>query len=213
MQNSANFRPFHKRIDLVGTNKTPKVTFRVLPKGEDEFCVKAKGIFAKNTEADNSVEDHISRNGIDSSWVSMTNLLAIAQFWAMKDHCSIAVIDYAKLQDCEIVDARNGLPKLGAMANNFAKSSQEICVHRHIPAEAIITIVPYYRVVMMCVARASERSDRSIQHAGLDNVLRMFEGLANRPETWTDNLDGMIRNSQKLWAVNRYYGDKLKVGF
>lgn len=202
---------YESRIGLAGASAAPGVTFRVLSKSEDEFRIKAEGIFAKNMESKNSMLDHIANNGADSAWISMSNCLAIAQYWAMKDKCNIAVIDYSKLQGCEIVDARDGLAKLGVTRSNFAKSSQEICVHYHIPADAIITVIPYYQVVMMCTAY--DPSDRSISCASLDDSLKMLEVFANQPESWAQNFSVMMKRSQKLWAVNRYYGDKLKVGF
>ena len=202
---------FLKGVEYTGTTVAPGVTFRVLSKSEDEFRIKTEGIFAKNIESKNSVFDHIANNGVDSAWISMSNCLAIAQYWAMKDKCNIAVIDYSKLQGCEIVDARDGLAKLGVTRSNFAKSSQEICVHYHIPADAIIAVIPYYQVVMMCTAY--NPSDRSISCASLDNSLKMLEAFANQPESWAHNFSVMMKRSQKLWAVNRYYGDKLKVGF
>ena len=211
MQKTANrINHYESRIGFTGTDIAPGVTFRVLSKSEDEFRIKTDGIFAKNTESNNSVLNHIAANGVNSSWISMSNSLAVAQYWAMKDACSIAVIDYSKLQDCEIVDARDGLAKLGATCTNFAKSSQEICVHYHIPADAVITVIPYYQVVMMCTVVPS---DRSVSCASLDNSLRMMELFASQPENWAQNFSVMMKHSQKLWAVNRYYGDKLKVGF
>lgn len=202
---------YESRIGLAGASVAPGVTFRVLSKNEDEFRIKTEGIFAKNIESKNSMLDHIAKNGADSAWISMSNCLAIAQYWAMKDKCNIAVIDYSKLQGCEIVDARDGLAKLGVTRSNFAKSSQEICVHYHIPADAIIAVIPYYQVVLMCTA--FDPSDRSISCASLDNSLKMLEVFANQPESWAQNFSMMMKRSQKLWAVNRYYGDTLKVGF
>lgn len=211
MQNSSKILPIAKKIGLTGIDKVPNVVFRTLRADEDEWSVKAKGIFAKKVASTKPVKDHITHNGEDSPWISTTNLLSVAQRWAMLNCCNIAVIDYSKLQGCELVDARDGLPELGALANNFAKSSQEICVYQHIPAEAVITVIPYYRLVAMCTMCTV--SDSRLATASLELALKGLESFANQPNNWLENLDAIVERSQKLWAINRCRGDKLKVGF
>lgn len=202
---------YFKKANMTGASKTPHVVFRTLRVDENEWSVKAKGIFAKNMDSTKPVEDHITHNGVDSPWISTTSRLSIAQRWAMLNCCNIAVIDYSKLQGCKLVDARDGLPELGALANNFAKSSQEICVYQHIPAEAVITVIPYYRLVAMCTMCTV--SDSKIATASLELALKGLEGFADQPNNWLENLNAIVERSQKLWAINRYQGDKLRVGF
>ena len=122
---------FVKDQVAIHMDEIPHYIFRVL---RDDENIN-EGIIAKNPYATNTPEAHIIHETDNTQWISACACFICAVAWALKDHCRIAVIDTTKV-DSLTLNFREG-NGLSGRACNFAKSSQEILIHKQIPANAI----------------------------------------------------------------------------
>ncbi len=182
--------------------------YRVLRWGEDTV----DGIYAKDLLSEVTLEEHIRHGEKDSPWISTTSDLTTAQVWAMNNICDVAVMAYGAMENCEIVDVRKGLPSLDRLSNNFAKSSREVCVKYHIPAEAIITVIPYSAIREMCTADYVRQSGE-IYLKNYVSLLGNLESVSNSADIWKNDFAKIVKSSQRLWTSNRKAGNPLKVNF
>lgn len=191
---------------LVGTERKPRLVFHNEYWGEDV----TNGLHAKNLLSNKSLVEHEGGNGVDSPWISFTASLVIALYWAIKGMSDLVVVDYDYIiRNCKIVkDLRDGSVELGRTLSNFAKSSQEICVKYHVPAEAIVMVIPYSTVREMCMTDYKGKMP-----GGYLKWLANLESYVNYPEVWKENFSEVVKASQKLWTANRRNGNFLGVDF
>lgn len=199
------YQELAKHDRMVGTERKTKLAFRCLFWGESV----EDGTWAKNPNSNKNLVEHEGGNGVDSPYISISTSPTSTLYWAMKGLSDIAVYDYDYIErNCIIADLRSGLPELGKVLSNFAKSSQEICVHRHIPKEAIVMVIPYSTVREMCLTDYDGKLP-----CGYLTWLTNLENYASRLDIWKENFSEVVKASQKLWTANRRNGNFLGVDF